>query len=182
VYDIPVGRGRRFAAGMHSALNAFVGGWQIAGVSTSVPGEQVTLTYTPAASFQVSGIQQDFRGANNYRPNVTGTVLVPKGQRTVNNWFDRNSVAIPTDPSQPFGNAARNSVRGPEYWSIDFVASKRFTLPWRESNFEFRAETFNLLNRTNFRAPNGNRSAASFGSITAAYDPRIVQFGFKLHF
>ena len=48
--------------------------------------------------------------------------------------------------------------------------------------FEFRGEFFNLLNRTNFRAPNGNRSSARFGTITTTYDPRIMQFGFKVSF
>ena len=72
-------------------------------------------------------------------------------------------------------------MRGPMYWSVDLVASKRFPLPGR-TQFEFRAEFFNLLNRTNFRAPNANRSAANYGAITAAYDPRIVQFGFKYSF
>ena len=41
-------------------------------------------------------------------------------------------------------------------------------------------EAFNLLNRTNFRAPNGNRSAGAFGTITSTYDPRQLQLGFKL--
>ena len=35
---------------------------------------------------------------------------------------------------------------------------------------------------TNFRAPNGNRSAAAFGTITQTYDPRQVQFGLKVMF
>ena len=34
-------------------------------------GEPITFQYSPAAAFQVSGITQDFRGANNYRPNIT---------------------------------------------------------------------------------------------------------------
>jgi hypothetical protein len=41
-------------------------------------------------------------------------------------------------------------------------------------------EAFNLFNRTNFAAPNGNRGAASFGTIAAAYDPRQVQLGVKV--
>ena len=70
-----------------------------------VPGETVTLTYTPLAAQVVSGIQQDFRGANNYRPNVSGDPLVPEGERNINNWLSRTTVTVPTDPSQPFGNA-----------------------------------------------------------------------------
>ena len=87
-----------------------LGGWQIAGINSVYAGETVTLTYTPAAAFQVSGIQQDFRGANNYRPNVIGEVLVPEraadGAELVQ---PHASVVIPTDPSQPFGNAPRNA-------------------------------------------------------------------------
>jgi hypothetical protein len=43
-------------------------------------------------------------------------------------------------------------------------------------------EAFNLLNRTNFRPPNGNRSAGAFGAITSTYDRRQMQLGFKLNF
>jgi len=39
-----------------------------------------------------------------------------------------------------------------------------------------------VLNRSNFRAPNGNRSANAFGTITSTYDPRILQMGVKLSF
>ncbi len=182
VLDLPIGTGRRFLGGASALTNALVGGWQIAGVNSVYAGETVTLTYTPSAAFQVSGIQQDFRGANNYRPNVIGDVLVPSDQRNAQNWFDRNNVVIPTDPSQPFGNAPRNAYRGPLVWQMDLAASKRFGLPWRSSNFEFRAEFFNLFNRTNFRSPNGNRSSAAFGTITSTYDPRIIQFALKLNF
>ena len=48
------------------------------------------------------------------------------------------------------------------------------------SALEFRVEAFNLFNRTNFAAPNGTRTAAGFGTITAAYDPRQVQLGVKV--
>jgi hypothetical protein len=182
VMDLPVGAGRRYAGDVSPVVDALIGGWQIAGISSVYAGENVTLTYTPAATFVVSGIQQDFRGANNYRPNVIGEVLVPKDQRNAQNWFSRSGVAAPTDPSQPFGNAPRNAYRGPMVWEVNFAASKRFPMPWRNGNLEFRAEFFNLLNRTNFRAPNGNISQAAFGTITATYDPRIIQFGLKLNF
>jgi len=183
IVDLPFGRARQLLSDIPVALDALIGGWQIAGVNSIYPGETVTLTYTQNNPvFQVSGIAQDFRGANNYRPNVIGEVLLPKDQRDVQNWFNRNNVVIPTDPSQPFGNAERNSVRGAKIWQVDLVASKRFALPWRQSGFEFRAEFFNLFNRTNFRAPNGNRSSAAFGTITATYDPRIIQFGLKFNF
>jgi hypothetical protein len=183
VIDLPFGRGRRYMTDANAAVDALLGGWMLAGINSVAPGEMVTLTYTPTAAQQVSGIQQDFRGANNYRPNVNGDPLVPEGERNINNWLSRTTVTVPTDPSQPFGNAERNSVRGPLRWQIDMVMSKRFDIPWSNNgNFEFRLEAFNLLNRTNFRAPNGNRSAGAYGTITTTYDPRILQLGFKASF
>jgi hypothetical protein len=182
VLDLPFGAGRRYAGAASPVVDALIGGWQLAGISSLYAGENVTLQYTPLAAFTVSGIQQDFRGANNYRPNVIGEVMVPTDQRTVQNWFSRSGVVAPTDPSQPFGNAPRNAYRGPTVWEVNFAASKRFPMPWRSGNLEFRAEFFNLLNRTNFRAPNGNISSPAFGTITTTYDPRIIQFGLKLSF
>ena len=161
---------------------ALLGGWQISGINTFYSGEPVTFQYTPGVAFQVSGIAQDFRGANNYRPNVNGDPLAPESERTITNWFNRNNVVAPTDPSQPFGNAARNSVRGPMFWQVDLMAGRRIRMPWPAGSIEFRAEFFNLLNRSNFRAPNGNRSAAAFGTITQTYDPRQIQLGLKVNF
>ncbi|HEX6165023.1 MAG TPA: TonB-dependent receptor [Vicinamibacterales bacterium] len=183
VIDLPFGRGRRYMNNANAFTEAVLGGWMVAGINTVTPGESVTLTYTPTTAQVVSGIQQDFRGANNYRPNVNGDPYTPKGERTYQNWLSRTTVTIPTDNSNPFGNAPRNSIRGPLTWTVDMVVSKRFEMPWSNNGaFEFRGEFFNLLNRTNFRAPNGNRSAAAYGTITTTYDPRIIQFGFKASF
>jgi hypothetical protein len=182
IVDLPFGRGRRYMSDASAVADALLGGWMVAGINRVAPGEMVTLTYTPTAAQQVSGIQQDFRGANNYRPNVNGDPLVPGGERNINNWLSRTTVTVPTDPSRPFGNAERNSVRGPLRWEVDLVMSKRIMMPWRESGVEFRLEAFNLFNRTNFRAPNGNRSAGAYGTITTTYDPRILQLGFKVFF
>jgi hypothetical protein len=169
-WSLPFGRD---ASGLTRAL---IGGWQLAGINRINAGEPVTFTYSPGATFIVSGIAQDFRGANNYRPNVTCDPT--SSSPTISAWFNKDCVAIPTDPSQPFGNASRNSVRGPMFWQLDTALSKRFAFGGSTA-FEFRFEAFNLLNRTNFRAPNGNRSSGAFGTITSTYDPRQLQLGFK---
>ena len=178
IWSLPFGRGKAMGGDMSRGLDALLGGWQFAGINSLYAGEQVTFTYAPGASAQVSGIAQDFRGANNYRPNLIGDPYAPDSERTINNWFNKANVVIPTDPSQPFGNALRNNVRGPLFWQIDAVLSKQFELVGA-SRLEFRLEAFNLLNRTNFRAPNGNRSSGGFGTITSTFDPRQLQLGLK---
>ncbi len=179
IVTVPFGRGQRWGASMPAALDLLLGGWQFSGVNTVTPGEQVNFTYTPSATFAVSSIRDSWRGANNYRPNVTCDPYAPKSERSITNWFNKSCVSIPTDPSQPFGNAERNSVRGPGFWQFDLAALKRITLPGA-ARVELRVEAFNLLNRVNFQAPNANRSLATFGTITSTYAPRQIQLGAKV--
>jgi hypothetical protein len=179
VWGLPFGQGRRWASSASPLLDAFIGGWQLAGINSVFAGEPVTLTYTPGATFVVSGIAQDFRGANNYRPNVSCDPYAQGDARTITNWFDKSCVTAPTDPSQPFGNAGRNTVRGPNFWQFDLAASKSVAVGG-PARVELRLEAFNLFNRSNFRAPNGNRSSGAFGTITSTSDPRQLQLGVKL--
>jgi hypothetical protein len=179
VWSLPFGRGKRWGNSLSPAMDVLAGGWEIAGINTVTPGEMVTLTYTPAAAFQVSAITNDFSGANNYRPNVTCDPYAASGQQSITNWFNTACVGIPTDPSQPFGNAPRNNVRGPNYWTVDLAASKSVALGG-QARLQIRVEAFNLFNRVNFTPPAANRSNSSFGTITSTFDARQVQLGVKV--
>jgi len=181
VWDLPFGRNRRWGNNANAVVDAFIGGWTFSGINTMTSGAPVTFTYSPAANAVVSGINQEFRGSNNYRPNVIGD---PYGDRnSITSYFNPANVVVPTDPSKVFGNAERNSVSGPWFWQLDFVASKNFRIPvGPQTRLQIRIEAFNLLNRTNFQAPNGNRSSSGFGTITSTYDARQIQLGAKLMF
>jgi hypothetical protein len=141
----------------------------------------VTLTYTPGATFVVSGIAQDFRGANNYRANVT---CDPMGRAAPSARSPTGSTApaCPADRSEP---ASRQ--RGPQHRPRTEVLAAGISRP--RSGFRARrarrssssgSRAFNLLNHTNFRSPNGNRSAGGLRTITSTFDPRQLQLGFKL--
>jgi hypothetical protein len=43
-------------------------------------------------------------------------------------------------------------------------------------------EAFNLFNHTNYSTPNGSWGTSSFGQITAAGNPRIVQLAVRAAF
>ncbi len=50
------------------------------------------------------------------------------------------------------------------------------------ANIEVRAEFFNVLNHANFNDPSATLTSATFGRLTSAGDPRILQFSLKLHY
>ena len=174
----------RKAAGAKPALrwrstSSWAAGSWAGGVNTITPGEMVMFTYSPAAPFQVSAITNDFSGANNYRPNITCDPYAPSGQQSITQWFNPACVVMPTDQSQPFGNAPRNNVRGPNFWQFDLAASKNVALGG-QARLQLRLEAFNLFNRVNFTPPAANRSNSTFGTITGTFDQRQVQLGVKV--
>jgi hypothetical protein len=183
VWDVPVGRSRRFGSSMNSVLDAIIGGWQLSGIHTATSGETLNVVYTPAAAGQVSDITSDWRGSTNTsaRPNLVGTGVMPESQRRGTRfWLDPAAFVIP-DVSRPFGNLGRNSLYGPSFFQLDTNLQKNFRITERVG-LQLRSEFFNLLNRTNFRAPVVNRSASNFGQFTSTYQPRQIQFALKLTF
>ncbi len=67
------------------------------------------------------------------------------------------------------------------YIQLDAQVSKFFRIT-ESSSVQFRSEFFNILNKTNFRAPNPNRSTPTFGAITSSYPARQIQFALKFLF
>ena len=183
VYEVPFGKGRKFGSSMPAAAEWLTGGWQFNAIHSLLSGQPVNLSYNPAAAFQVSQTLPDWRGGISYRPNVTGPITVPDGQRNQDNYLDPNAVVVPTDPTQPFGNAGRNIARRPGLANLDLGIQKNFAMPFREGMaLQFRAEAFNAFNRTNFGNPGVNRSAAGFGQIRSTFPARQVQFALRLQF
>ena len=113
----------------------------------------------------------------------------------ITNYAANNPGLAPLNPLtciNLMGNLGRNTVIGPGLLNLDFsVIKDNYIKRITESfNVQFRAEFFNVLNRTNFAPPSaGNleaRSAtgtvpAGFGILTTTQVPnREIQFALKL--
>jgi hypothetical protein len=72
-------------------------------------------------------------------------------------------------------------VRGPSYRDVDLALMRRVGVGG-ERAIELRVEVFNLLNTANLGAPAAQFGPASFGTITTALDPRVVQLAVKWWF
>lgn len=185
VYQLPVGKGQKFGSGMNTVVDAVVGGWQISAINTALSAPPVNLRAWAGAipaAFQVVGNLSGFRGGEAFRPNVTGQVRANNASDVTNGYFNVANILLPTDPSRPFGNAGRNSVRGMGLNQLDLGIHKSFSLPMENMRLQFRAEFFNLFNHTNFTAPNSDRASAAFGTIRGNFAPRQVQLALKLIF
>jgi hypothetical protein len=120
-----------------------------------------------------------FAGFGVQRPDLVGDPTLGANERTASRWF--NTAAFSTAPQFTLGSASRNPVRGPSYRDVDVALTRRIPLGASQS-LEFRAEVFNLLNVANLGNPNAVQGAASFGTITTAFDPRVAQLALKFIF
>ena len=181
LYEVPFGKGRRFGKDMPRALDAIVGGWQASAIVSLLSGQPLNIRY-PDASGILSDGQPDFLGNVALRPNyVGGSIRSNAGNDEHLGYFNRTALAIPP-VTAPFGNLGRNVVYGFPFRQTNLVLAKSFGL-WNESSrLTFRSEFYNLLNQTNFGAPDVNLANANFGRVASTFDPRFVQFALKLTF
>lgn len=178
VYDLPFGKGRKFADGLSGFSNAMVSGWSVDSIVTLQGGFPFTaqLSYNPSND---GDTRNPVRPFNN--PSFTGNPIIG----SPNQWFNPGVFLQPPANSGFWGNATRNGLTGPGLATWDFSAIKNTPLRERLS-LQFRAEIFNLLNRTNFNTPNlitftPTGVSGSAGVITAtSTTARQVQFGLKL--
>jgi hypothetical protein len=180
VWDVPFGAGRKWANHMPQAADMLIGGWQMTAINSDTSGQPMNLIYSPSAAYQLSPLL-------NQRPFVSGNPIVGKDHSVktataLNGYLSTTAVTLPTDPSQAYGNAARNSLRSLSFNQVDIGLHKSFKV-WKDSvKFDLRGEAFNILNKVNYQAPNTNRSSGSFGSITGALPPRQMQVAGKFSF
>lgn len=166
VYELPFGKGKAWANSGPAA--AALGGWQINGILSSRSG----TAFSP-------GINFDNANANggNERPTVTGGTQGPK---TLAEWFNTNAYSVPNPYT--YGNAGRNSLRGPGYNDVDFSIFRNFTFADRYT-VQLRAEAFNVLNHPNFSNPDSTFEDPTFGQINSTFgDPRELQLAGTFHF
>src|SRR5690606_24832406 len=127
---------------------------------------------------QVNGLGTAFTPGPQ-RVNVDRDPTLPKGERTVERYFDTTALSAPG--TLQFGNSGRSLLTGPGIVNFDVSLLKNHR--WGEHyNVQFRFEAFNFFNKANFGAPGRALGSPQFGVISSAADPRGLQFGMKFQF
>ena len=158
----------------HGLPKVMLGGWQTSGILNWQSGFPLNISSGGDYSYSLPEVGNDQAQVLSPPHYTSG----PKAAR-IAEWFTTNSFGAPAPNT--FGNAGRNILIGPGTFNIDFSAHKLFTLTER-MNLQFRAEFFNVLNHAQFNNPDTVLSDSTFGRITTARDPRIVQGALKLVF
>jgi hypothetical protein len=84
--------------------------------------------------------------------------------RSAAEWFNTAAYTVPAFGT--YGNAGRNSLRGPNYWDLDTSVFRQFPIG-EGRQFEFRAEAFNLANHVNLGQPDSTiTDGPSYGTIS----------------
>jgi hypothetical protein len=185
-YELPFGRGKKFFGSAHRAVDILVGGWTISGAQRYYSGNliQVATPGNPLGSTLF---------AANTKANRTGAPILldfDRGALDPNNPNIRVFNAAAFTVAAPFslGNAAYyyGDFRQPPIFVENLSLSKQTKLWDSERNpviLTYRADAFNLFNRTNFGGVNGVIGNAAFGRPTAAQQgPRLITMGVRLEF
>src|SRR5262245_39949748 len=96
VYELPVGRNKKFGGGMNSIANLLAGGWQVSGVARLSSGLPVRLTAPSTISQYGFGTQY---------PNLTKASDVSVENRSPERWF--NTAAFSAPAPYTVGNSPR---------------------------------------------------------------------------
>ena len=162
VYELPWGRGRSFGRDMPRALDAVIGGWQLNGIFRAQSGNPFDVRVNDRL---VDLVGDPYDG--------------PAGQ------YLNRAAFLPT--ASGLGSLERNSLRSPSTYQLNLGLSKDFRFT-ESAKLQFRAEAFNILNKTQLGSPNTDYNNTNtfngFGTIrgTSPFSNRQLQFGLRLEF
>lgn len=185
-YDLPFGRGQRFFGTANRFTDILIGGWTLSAAQRYYSGNliQVLTPGNPLGNTIFASNTKAIRNDAPIRTDFNRTSLDPNDPSA--RWF--NAGAFSQAPSFSLGNAAfyYGDFRNPPIFVENLSIAKRTTLWENEKNpvvLTYRADAFNLFNRTNFGNINGDIGNANFGRPTAPQQgARAITMGLRLEF
>lgn len=179
-YELPFGPQRRFLQSASQPVRLLTEGWSV----STIVSLQSGFPFSPQLGYNPTG-NGDTRNPvrPSWNPDFHGN-LYP---RTVSQYFNPAAFVVPETGT--FGNVSRDALVGPGSSEVDLSASKNTTIT-EQLHMQFRAEFFNVLNRSNFLTPNevvyssaSTTPSPTAGVITAtSTTSRQIQFGAKFIF
>lgn len=156
LYELPVGKGKRFASNANPVLDRIVGGWEVAGVIIAQSGPYMTIL----APNDPSGTGFNLITGDGRADTVPG--VSPYAGQSLNQWINPAAFATPPNNIGRFGDSQVGSVLGPGEQVVSFSLFKRVALTER-IRMQIGAAAANAFNHPNYAVP-GILDLASVGS------------------
>ncbi|MFN9428925.1 MAG: carboxypeptidase regulatory-like domain-containing protein [Acidobacteriota bacterium] len=175
IYELPFGKGRRFAL-TNPVVNALAGGWRIGMIQSYVRGFPIGISRNNPLVIFNGTTRPTISSYDGWQPAWKGDGFDPAVDRRL----DR--AAFPAQPIG-FGNATRFNPRLREFPNLNENISLGKTFQLKERfRIDFRAEAFNLFNRTRFGNGSTNLDANNFGVVVDQTNTqRQMQMALKLY-
>ena len=179
-YDLPFGPGHSFGAGADGAWGKVIEGWQI--------NTLIRLADGPAVEINQGGSRMC--GFCDERPNLIPGRDNSPNTGSPNAWFGDPEDNFELSERGYYGTVGRNTAVGPGLATVDFSILKNISMG-EVTRLQFRAEFFNVFNRTNFHPPERSResfnsrggASSSFGAIfETATTNRQIQLALRIDF
>jgi hypothetical protein len=174
VYELPVGRGKKYGASMHKAVDAVVGGWQMSAIWKIGSGLPLIFS-APNNLFNYSEWQQ---------PNIKSGANLNDGTRThrplVQHLGLRTTRAVHLRQRPRYIDEIRYSRTN--NWDMSLAKNSKIL---ERLKLQFRAEMYNALNRVQFGRADTGFGGTNFGRVTGTAPgngPRTIQMALRLSF
>ena len=173
LYELPVGKGRRWQPG-NKVADTVIGGWTVGGILEARTGPPYGVTESTNRLNAFSESQ---------RPNLLRDPNLPGGRsrdEMTRQFFDTSAFQAPGDGV--VGNAARTNGAAPGFFGVDMSIHKLFQLTER-LGLTFRTDIVNLPNVPAFAPPGQSRGDGNFGKIGSTLGgatAREIQFSMRL--
>jgi len=159
----------------NTALRAAASGWRLAPSFRATTGSW--LTVSTGVDRMLNG-QAGTQRANELSTNYYADQSINPANGGIR-FLDPAAVALPALGT--LGNMQRNVIRGPGFKNVDASLTRVFAAGGSKT-VEARIEAFNLFNWFEWGNPNTNVSSATYGQITSALSPRVLQLAAKFNF
>jgi hypothetical protein len=184
VWDLPIGRGKKFGASMNPVLDKVIGGWQTSNILILHTGPFLTPYYDGGAdpSGTDPSVREGAQHPDRLPASACSGLTISQGQLLDGSCFYYGW------PGQigRFGNSGLGILTGPGTAIWNFGLSKFFPLK-EHMNLQFQASATNVLNHPNFGLPAMAANAGNFGAIGSLQavegaGARVFQFALRVTF
>jgi len=179
VYELPFGKGRKFLT-QKGVASAIVGGWRFSGIQGYSSGTPFGLGTTVSFPIFNGGNRPTVPAYDGWRGGIAGSKFDPAVDK-----FLQPASFFGTQPTDALGTMTRYNPKLRNWPGFgEAVSLARSITLHEQKHLDFRWETFNLLNRTQFGALSGGGTLqnANFGLWrTQANSGRRMQVSMKLY-